>query len=373
MKHSAVFLDRDGTLNEDTGYVRHPEDVRLLPGSGEAVRLLNQAGFVVVLVTNQSGVARGLMTTDDVDAVNERLGELLAESDAHIDGIYYCPHLPDGTVPAFTRECECRKPKPGLLLKAAEEMDLDLAASFMVGDSPRDVQAGKAVGAATILIDRGVPMGAGPEMARSALEAAHTILKVFGREPKPEPEPEPTVQAAHEEQPRREIPVIEKPAEKPASETFAPAPTPVPKPAPAPEPVEPLAPREREAESVEPPTEPVDCEQCGSMIPEVDIQTERAKVVDGKMLCRDCHIFHQARTTHAREVTDADILAELKNIARTLTFEKFSIFNIFGGLAQAGAFAALLYTVITADTNTGLLLTIALQLMALTFFILGRQ
>ena len=112
MTFPAVFLDRDGTLNRDTGYVRRPEDVKLLPGSGEAVRLLNETGFKVVLVTNQSGVARGLMTTEEVDDVNERLCELLADFDARIDGVYYCPHLPDGTMPQFTRECDCRKPKP---------------------------------------------------------------------------------------------------------------------------------------------------------------------------------------------------------------------------------------------------------------------
>jgi len=331
MKQPAVFLDRDGTLNEDTGYVRRAEDVKLLTGSGEAVKLLNDAGFKVILVTNQSGVARGLMTTDDVDAVNQRLAELLAESDAHIDGIYYCPHLPDGSVPEFSIECDCRKPRPGLLLKAAAEMDVDLAASFMVGDSPRDIEAGKAAGTATILIDRGAPIGAGSDMARSILEAAHTILQLTGREPVP-PEP------------KRDSP----------TDSIVPAPVQVPEAAPEPD-------------------EPIHCDQCGSLIAEVDVQSGRARTIDGKLLCRDCHIYYQARTTHAREVTNADLLAELKTITRTLTFEKFNVYNIFGGLSQACALGALLYTVISGNANTGLLLTVALQLMALTFFTLARK
>jgi len=119
--------------------------------------------------------------------------------------------------------------------------------------------------------------------------------------------------------------------------------------------------------------EMVCCGQCGGMIPDVDVETGRARRVEGVMLCRDCHIVHLAKTTHAREVTNADLLTELKNITRTMTYEKFSVFNIFGGITQGGVLIALLYTVMGSNPDRGLLLTIALQLMALTFFILGRQ
>ena len=116
----------------------------------------------------------------------------------------------------------------------------------------------------------------------------------------------------------------------------------------------------------------VNCERCGAMIPEADLEAGRATEIDGQMLCRECHIIFQARTTQARPVTNADILTELKNISRALDYEKFSIFNIFGGLVQAGVFAAMLYAVLT-DVPLGLLWAIALQLMALTFFVMGRQ
>jgi histidinol-phosphate phosphatase family protein len=134
----AVFLDRDGTLNEECGYVTQPEQVRLLAGAADAVRSLREAGLVCVVVTNQSAVGRGLMTEADLHRVHDELRRQLGAEGAALDGLYFCPALP-GDDPE-------RKPAPGMLLRAAREMGLDLARSWMVGDSDRDLLAGRSAG-----------------------------------------------------------------------------------------------------------------------------------------------------------------------------------------------------------------------------------
>jgi D-glycero-D-manno-heptose 1,7-bisphosphate phosphatase len=148
----AVFLDRDGTLNVDMVHLVDPEDIRLLPGSAEAVRRLNDAGLVTVLITNQAVVARGWATVEQVEAANDKLQHLLEDAaGAHLDAMYYCPHHPE-----FSESCECRKPAPGMLVQAAQEMDLDLSQSYMVGDWWADIGAGIAAGTRTILVGKAV-------------------------------------------------------------------------------------------------------------------------------------------------------------------------------------------------------------------------
>lgn len=151
----AVFLDRDGVVIEDSHYLGDTTRVRLLPGVPEAIAALNRAGRAVVVVTNQSGVARGLFTEPDVLAVHAHLAELLRGYGATIDAFHHCPHHPEADVPAFRVECECRKPRPGMLRRAAEELGLDLAASWMVGDRVTDLEAGAAVGCRTVLVRTG--------------------------------------------------------------------------------------------------------------------------------------------------------------------------------------------------------------------------
>jgi D-glycero-D-manno-heptose 1,7-bisphosphate phosphatase len=141
----AVFLDRDGTINEDTGYVSDPEGLVVLPGAGEAIRRLNEQGIKVIVITNQSGVGRGYYTANDVMAVNERLEELLLLDGARLDGIYYCPHRPD-------QLCGCRKPETGLIVRAAAEHEIDLKRSFVVGDKAADVEMAKRAEAKGILV-----------------------------------------------------------------------------------------------------------------------------------------------------------------------------------------------------------------------------
>ena len=142
----AVFLDRDGTILDELGYLGDPDGVKLLPGAAAALARLNRAGLPALLVTNQSGVARGYFTEADLDAVHARMAELLAEEGAHLDGIYSCPHHPGAGEPPYRRECDCRKPGPGLFLQAAREHDLDPTASAVVGDAARDLEAGERAG-----------------------------------------------------------------------------------------------------------------------------------------------------------------------------------------------------------------------------------
>ncbi|PIQ27561.1 D-glycero-beta-D-manno-heptose-1,7-bisphosphate 7-phosphatase [bacterium (Candidatus Blackallbacteria) CG17_big_fil_post_rev_8_21_14_2_50_48_46] len=185
----AVFLDRDGTINQEVGYIRELEKLVLIPGAAEAIRGLNQMGIPVVLVTNQSGVARGYYPEDWLGKLHQRLAELLAVEGAHLDGVYYCPHLPEGNVAEYSYACDCRKPEPGMLEQAARDLNLDLAHSFMVGDKATDIDVGVRVGAQTVLLRSGygeqVLRGEyqhrpDPDYVFSSLnEAYQTVMKAF--------------------------------------------------------------------------------------------------------------------------------------------------------------------------------------------------
>ncbi|MBA4186381.1 MAG: D-glycero-beta-D-manno-heptose-1,7-bisphosphate 7-phosphatase [Planctomycetaceae bacterium] len=167
----AVFLDRDGVVIEDSHYLGNPDRVRLLPGAAGAIASLNRAGWPVVIVSNQSGVARGMFNESDVDAVHEHLSNLLHGYGAKIDAYHYCPHHPEGEVTVLRIECECRKPRPGMLVRAATELGLDLAASWMIGDRVTDLEAGAAVGCRTVLVRTGYGMRVNPAgLDRDALK-----------------------------------------------------------------------------------------------------------------------------------------------------------------------------------------------------------
>ncbi|MDD8046906.1 MAG: HAD family hydrolase [Verrucomicrobiota bacterium] len=142
---AAVFLDRDGTLIVDKGYLRDPAEIELLPGVVERLRRIQARGYLLVMVTNQSGIGRGYFTEEDLKAQHVRLGMLLAEAGVVLAAMEHCPHQPED-------RCSCRKPKPGMLLRAAERHGIDLERSYMVGDKPSDVDAGAAAGCKTVLI-----------------------------------------------------------------------------------------------------------------------------------------------------------------------------------------------------------------------------
>lgn len=149
---TALFLDRDGTINVEAEYLSDPDRVELIPGSAEAIREANEAGIRVIVITNQSGVARGLHSEADVLAVHRRLEELLAAHRARLDALYYCPHHPDVGSPPYRKVCNCRKPKTGMLEQAAKSHGIDLASSFVVGDKCSDIEAGRNARCGTVLV-----------------------------------------------------------------------------------------------------------------------------------------------------------------------------------------------------------------------------
>lgn len=155
-KQKAIFLDRDGTLNKYVGFLRNIDDFELLPDVAEAVKQINLAGYLAIVVTNQPVIARGEVTVQELNEIHKKMETLLGYEGAYVDAIYYCPHHPhkgyEGEIPELKIECECRKPKPGMILEAAKHFNIDLSQSWMVGDSENDILAGKAAGCKTCLI-----------------------------------------------------------------------------------------------------------------------------------------------------------------------------------------------------------------------------
>ena len=190
----AIFLDRDGTISDEVGYINHLSRLRVFPWSGEAIHKLNLTGRPVVVVTNQSGVARGYFTEKLVRQIHEKIASELAAHDARIDAYYYCPHHPSGRVAAYRKDCQCRKPSTGMVMEATEEFHIDLPASYVVGDTYRDMQLGFNAGTRTILLMTGYGRGEyeyhrrtwprrPDHVAENLLEAAEIILSETSRVP----------------------------------------------------------------------------------------------------------------------------------------------------------------------------------------------
>ena len=149
----AIFFDRDGVLNIDTINLYKIEDWQWIDGAREAIKLCNDSGYLAIVITNQSGIARGLFTEADVQKLHNFVQGELKKFGAHMDAFYYCPHHAEGTVPPYNIDCECRKPKPGLILRACKDFDIDLAQSFMIGDKERDVECGVNAGCKGVFFD----------------------------------------------------------------------------------------------------------------------------------------------------------------------------------------------------------------------------
>ncbi len=156
-KQKAIFLDRDGTINEYVGFLRKEEEFELIDGVAEAVKKINQSGYLAVVVTNQPVIARGEVTFEGLEKIHNKMETLLGMEGAYLDGIYFCPHHPhsgyEGEVKKLKIDCDCRKPKPGMFLKAAEDLNIDLSQSYMIGDGENDIVAGKAAGCKTVLLN----------------------------------------------------------------------------------------------------------------------------------------------------------------------------------------------------------------------------
>lgn len=155
MLNRGVFLDRDGTINEEVHHLSQPQQFKLIDGAAEAISLLNQAGFKVVVFTNQSVVARGALSEAGLQAIHQLMVDRLRAQGAYLDGIYWCPHHPTAGVGPYKVACQCRKPKPGMLERAARELAIDLSGSFVVGDKMSDLEAGYAAGCRNILVRTG--------------------------------------------------------------------------------------------------------------------------------------------------------------------------------------------------------------------------
>ena len=176
----AVFLDRDGVLVDDVGYLSHPENLRMMPGVSGALQMIQET-FYLIIITNQSGLARGYLTENDLTLIHGRLIQELSANKVFIDGIYYCPHLPFSQVPAYNKICECRKPEPGMLLRAASEWDIDLAKSYLIGDRISDMEAASKVGVKGILVGNEEPVDNAKSFpidwsARDVLAAVEMII-----------------------------------------------------------------------------------------------------------------------------------------------------------------------------------------------------
>jgi D-glycero-D-manno-heptose 1,7-bisphosphate phosphatase len=152
MNRIGIFLDRDGTINKEIDYLCSPSELHLLPQSAEAIGIANKLGLNVFIITNQSGIARGILTEEQLDLIHKTLISKLHTAGAKVDAIYYCPHHPDTGLPQYRKDCDCRKPKTGMLLQASKEFTIDLSKSFVIGDKMIDIQTGIACGANSILV-----------------------------------------------------------------------------------------------------------------------------------------------------------------------------------------------------------------------------
>lgn len=176
----AFFLDRDGVLNLEDGYVRSWEEFSWLPEVVEALQLIKKNGYLIIVITNQSGIAKGLYTEDDVQEIHQKMNEFLLSHQVQIDDFYFCPHHPQGELQKYSFLCKCRKPLPGMISQAVEDHHIDFASSYLIGDSDRDIRAGQALGLKTVRVQSGHPWLEGDVqptfIAKNLLNAVKIVL-----------------------------------------------------------------------------------------------------------------------------------------------------------------------------------------------------
>lgn len=181
-KKRAVFLDRDGTINEEVGYLSRLEDLKIYANAAEAIRLMKEKDFLAIVITNQSGVARGFFSEEFILTVHNKINEYLKTHGTSLDALYYCPHHPRYGNEQYRKECSCRKPQPGLLLQAAEDFNIDMKSSYVIGDMPRDMDIARTVGAKGVMVKTGygrnvVATGKPDYIAEDLLDAAKWIIR----------------------------------------------------------------------------------------------------------------------------------------------------------------------------------------------------
>jgi len=407
----AVFLDRDGTLIEEVGYASRPGQIRILGGVARALIDLADAGYRLIVVTNQSGIARGYMTEEDLERFHDALDQQLHLLGAAVDAYYACPHHPDpGDTPRpdLAVACDCRKPKPGLLLRAAEDFRLDLEDSWTVGDMWRDIAAGQAAGTRTIKLpadpehDAPRPPDVEPPSAEAAnlAEAADIILgrrkgtARDGAQPVPvdagaPSEPAAVVQAPTAAQPSPEAAAAETegvPAAEPAVAGAGPEHAEAP-----PEPTvegfsqAPPAPAKERIEEERPttPSPPVEaaghCARCGRDIFPSDIAAGAAGERNGFLLCAECLSQQPREAAEAGPDAGADrllrsILAELQRLRRSQRPSSFSAVRILAYIVQAGAlFFGFGLAIFGEDRALYLQVALLLQLLVLALLLFERR
>ncbi len=176
--NKAVFLDRDGVITQEPPHYAHKLDqLALIPKSGDAIKLLNEDGFMVVIVSNQAGIAHGYFQEEDAVSFNQAMRRRLAEEGASVDAVYYCPHHAEAKVEKYQVDCDCRKPKPGMLVMAGKELDIDMKSSYMIGDRLTDIEAGKRAGCKTVLVKTG---NGSETVQNNRIECDHIADDLYG-------------------------------------------------------------------------------------------------------------------------------------------------------------------------------------------------
>jgi len=357
MSNKAIFLDRDDTLIEDPGYISDPDQVKLLSGAARALAQFKAMGYKLVVVTNQSAVARGIITEKALGKIHDRLEHLLAKNHAFLDAIYYCPYHPEGSVAKYRRESDDRKPNPGMLLAAAEDLDIDLGESWMIGNAPHDVEAGLRAGCKTILIDLpsrqnqpkvGDPV---PHFRAVNITEALNIIKKNDRLPR---KPGVVEEEAADVVEQQVEPDVEEAESSQAPET------------------------EVEEQAIAPPTKTV------------EVETEPEALVDEPPVVPKLEVNLQqqdedgiaAKPEPEAPTTERllrSILDQLKSSNRSSMFdESFSAWRFMAGVVQGLVALCMLITIyllMSPDRNSisvliGLGFATVLQLMALTFYII---
>jgi len=385
----AVFLDRDGTLIEEIGYPTRPQQIRILGGVARGLARLAEAGFKRIVVTNQSGIARGLMTEDDLDRFHEALDEQLDLLGAAVDAYYACPHHPDRSEaarPDLAIECDCRKPKPGLILQAAEDLDIDLGASWTIGDTWRDVQAGQAAGLRTIKLpappghDAPRPADVPPPTAEAEdFEDAVGII-LGDREAVPPEAAEEQAPPAHDQPPpsAREEPWPED-TEGPAPHEETAAETPLPPPVAVSAPVA-AAPKATEERRPAAPADAAVCARCGQKIPSTALASGAAGPRAGRLLCAEC-LAHQppdvdevaaARTGETGTLLYA-MLKELRRMSRIRRPESLPLVRLFAYVIQAVAIFIGVWGILYQDRPGFIQAAVFLQLVVVTLLLVERK
>ena len=358
MSDKAIFLDRDDTLIEDPGYISDPEQVKILEGVPEALIQLKSLGYKLIVVSNQSGVARGIVTEKKLEEIHDRLKQLLAKKNAYLDKIYYCPYHPEGIVPKYRKESNCRKPNPGMFLRAFAEMKIDLDQSWCIGNSSRDIEAGSKAGCKTILID--VPYRtkqkepdeskstATPDYKAVNIKEAVNIIKKYLRSPAETKNKDEHAQEKKEESVQQAAETVSEPAQVIEEQVF-----------------------ENNIEEDEQMSETAEY-QPEQVENQIQPEHENSQIKNQE----------QQSSRDKTELLLSDIAGQLRKMQRDEMFSEFSVMRLLAGIVQILVLFCLLVTVwfmMSPENKTdsvfiALGFAIVLQLMALTFYIMqGRR